>query len=155
MFPVSARPEDTYIAGLSMGGYGSYLHGLSHPERFAAIGTFSAGVEIVPEQLANMGGGAGFAGAAGGRSVLHDLAKAVKEEGKAFPKIYASCGTADFLFDSCKAFADELKGLGADVTWDEIEGYGHEWRFWNIEVERFLEWLPRTDAYAAKGKRAI
>ena len=155
MFPISARPEDTYIAGLSMGGYGSYLHGLTHPERFTAIGTFSAGVEIVPEQLANMGGGNGFAGAAGGKSVLHDLAKAVKEEGKTFPKIYAACGTADFLFASCKAFADELKELGADVTWDEIEGYGHEWRFWNIEVEKFLEWLPRTDAYAAKGKRAI
>jgi hypothetical protein len=51
--------------------------------------------------------------------------------------------------------ADELKELGADVTWDEIEGYGHEWRFWDIEVEKFLDWLPREDAYAKKGKRAI
>lgn len=95
------------------------------------------------------------AGAAGGKSVLHDLAKKVKEEGKKFPKIYAACGTADFLFDSCKAFAEELKELGADVTWDEVEGYAHEWRFWNLEVERFLDWLPREDTYAKKGRGAI
>jgi len=35
MFPVSNRSEDTYIAGLSMGGYGAIIHGLNHPERFA------------------------------------------------------------------------------------------------------------------------
>ena len=36
MFPVSSRVEDTYIAGLSMGGYGALLHGLTHPERYQA-----------------------------------------------------------------------------------------------------------------------
>jgi len=41
------------------------------------------------------------------------------------------------------------------VTWDEVEGYAHEWRFWNLEVERFLDWLPREDTYAKKGRRAI
>ena len=41
MFPVSSRPEDTYIAGLSMGGYGAVVHGLSQSQRFAAIGSFS------------------------------------------------------------------------------------------------------------------
>ena len=45
-FPVSDKPEHSYIAGLSMGGYGSLLHGMSRPERFAAIGAFSAAVEI-------------------------------------------------------------------------------------------------------------
>ncbi len=40
-FHVSSRPEDTYIAGLSMGGYGTAYHALLHPERFCAIGIFS------------------------------------------------------------------------------------------------------------------
>ena len=48
-----------------------------------------------------------------------------------------------------------LKELGADITWDEHPDYGHEWRFWNMEVEKFLDWLPRTDGYAAAGKRQI
>ena len=43
------------------------------------------------------------------------------------------------------------------MTYEELPEYGHEWRFWNIEVERFLDWLQpiRTDAYAQEGKRQI
>ena len=52
-FPISAEPEHSYIAGLSMGGYGALLHGLSNPERFAAIGSFSGAVMPVgdPEKV--------------------------------------------------------------------------------------------------------
>ena len=44
MFPqLSDAPEDNFIAGLSMGGYGALKIGLTYPERYAAIGCFSAG----------------------------------------------------------------------------------------------------------------
>lgn len=39
------------------------------------------------------------------------------------------------------------------MTWDETEEHGHEWRFWNLEIERFLDWLPRTDPYALAGRK--
>ncbi len=39
-------------------------------------------------------------------------------------------------------------------TWVSEKGYEHEWRFWNLSVERFLDWIPRTDAYA-NNKRKI
>ena len=42
-----------------------------------------------------------------------------------------------------------------DVTWDEHPDYGHEWRFWDMEVEKFMDWLPRTDGYAKAGRRQI
>ncbi len=152
-FPVSDRPEDTFIAGLSMGGYGSYLHGLTHPERYAAIGTFSAGITINPKVFASDPMGKPEAPAE--EYDLYKLAQKVKDEGKAFPKIYASCGDKDFLYKDDKAFADKLKELGADVTWDELEGYGHEWRFWDIQVEKFLDWIPRTDYYGKLGRRPV
>ena len=40
-FPVSGRPEDTYIAGLSMGSMGSLVHSLTNPEMYRAVGSFS------------------------------------------------------------------------------------------------------------------
>ncbi|MBR2990267.1 MAG: hypothetical protein IKF51_02250 [Solobacterium sp.] len=152
-FPVSDKPEDTYIAGLSMGGYGSYLHGLTHPERYHAIGTFSAGIDIDPQALAYgmMNNGTEPDPAYD----IHKLARKLKEEGKTFPKIYASCGDQDFLYAADKAFAEELKALGADVTWEETAGYGHEWRFWDEQVEKFLDWIPRADTYAKMGKRSV
>ena len=38
MFPISRLPEQTYIAGLSMGGAGALMHGLGNPGKYAAIG---------------------------------------------------------------------------------------------------------------------
>ena len=149
MFPVSTRKEDTYIAGLSMGGYGTLLHSLTNPERFQAIGAFSAGIEVNPERLAQR--------AVGNEASITELldeydlfklADKVAAEKKEFPKVFMACGHQDRLYDVNVKFRDYLINLGADVTWDEIEQYGHEWPFWDIEVKNFLDWIPRTDYYA-------
>ena len=152
-FPISNQPEDTYIAGLSMGGYGAFLHGLTHPEKYHAIGAFSAATFIDPKSFAQ--DPMGQKTAPDPQYDLTALAKKIKEEGKTFPKIYAACGDKDFLYEADKAFVSLLRELGADVTWDEISGFGHEWRFWDTEVERFLDWLPRTDVYAQMGRRSV
>jgi len=133
-FPVSRRREDTYIAGLSMGGYGALIHGLSHPEKFQAIGTFSGAVihqdEKAPQPMAL-------------------LKKAVAEK-KDLPKIYLACGNDDFLLKANHQFDDLMTELKVDHTSEFIDGYAHEWRFWNLEVERYLDWIDRQDAYANK-----
>ena len=152
-FPISTAPEDTYIAGLSMGGYGALMHGLTHPERYHAIGAFSAGLGINPAVFA-----ADPMGQVQAKTDpeydLHVLAQAVADEGKAFPPIYSACGMDDFLFEPNQAFASELAELGADITWKEVPGFGHEWRFWDQQVEQFLDWIPRDDVYAKMGKRS-
>ena len=86
---------------------------------------------------------------------LAALAKKDVEAGVKLPPLYIACGTEDFLYKANAAFVDELKGLGADITWDAVEGYTHEWRFWDLEVERFLDWIPRDDIYAKMGKRSV
>ena len=140
IFPVSKRVEDTYIAGLSMGGFGTIVHALNHPERFCAMGAFSAATIISDRH-----------------PEWEDRFKCdwlvEHADGKKLPKIYMACGTEDFLYRNDVEYRDALIAKGADVTWDEIEGYGHEWRFWDIEIEKFLKWIPRTDAYAADGPR--
>ena len=166
LFPVSDKPESTYIAGLSMGGYGTLTHALSHPKRFAAVGALSAAVirknpeggirmeDIKKEAEAELpkDGDPNVDMPDRQPSVLAE--RIVKEGGK-FPKIYMACGGKDALFEMNKKFRDKLIALGADVTWDEIDRYGHEWRFWDIEIEKFMEWIPRTDIYAAGGKRQV
>ncbi len=163
LFPISDRPEDTYIAGLSMGGYGTLVHALGAPERYAAFGAFSAAINM-PKISSDMDVDKVMAESAGGAAPAadkkfdrfdpNDLADKIAADGKKFPKVYMACGGKDFLLQSNHDFRDKLISLGADVTYDEIPEYGHEWRFWNIEVEKFLDWLPRTDPYAGK-KRQI
>ncbi len=152
MFPISAKPEETYIAGLSMGGYGSFLHGLTHPEKYRAIGGFSAGIDLNPETLVmNLVDPTLPKKETIDAYNLHKLVKTVKK----FPLIYMSCGDQDHLYETDKKFAQELRDAGADVTWSETAGMDHEWRFWNQEVERFLDWIPRDDYYAKLGKRKV
>lgn len=164
MFPVSRRPEDTYIAGLSMGGYGTLIHGLNYPERFAAIGSFSGATALPPAHAA--GDNARIREAAIRNEKAGDpdidpmynpfaLVDKLVAEGRKLPKIYMACGDQDFLLRVNLAFRDHLREAGADLTWEEVPGYGHEWRFWNMEIERFLDWIPRSDSYAAGGRRRV
>ncbi|MFP3904911.1 MAG: alpha/beta hydrolase, partial [Armatimonadota bacterium] len=46
LFPISAQPQDTFVAGLSMGGYGALKMALTHPEQFAAAASLSGAVDI-------------------------------------------------------------------------------------------------------------
>ncbi len=150
MFPISNKPEDTYIAGLSMGGYGTLVHALSYPEKFCAFGAFSAAVELNPSVISG--------GEDRGIDSNYDpltLANNIAGEGKKFPKAYIACGEEDFLYKANVQFVKQLSDLGADVNWVSVPNYQHEWRFWNIQIEAFLDWIPRTDYYAKLGRRKI
>src|SRR5215207_8278595 len=46
LFRVSDRREDTFVAGLSMGGYGAFKWAFRHPERFAAAANLSGAVHV-------------------------------------------------------------------------------------------------------------
>lgn len=145
-FPITKDPVHSYIAGLSMGGYGALLHGLTYPERFAAIGAFSAAVLS--------GGKKEVERLSDGPMDVRYLVRTAREQGKQIPPVYLACGEDDFAYPrNCELHA-LMKEQGFDVTWDSLPGYQHEWRFWNIQIEKLLDWLPRTDVYA-KDKRRV
>lgn len=147
MLPTSTDPAKNFIAGLSMGGYGALKLGLSHPERYSRIGAFSGGVEI-PQEYAEgkfrLKDAESMFGdptkVLGGENDLYFLADQRKATGD-LPPIYMSCGTLDWLYGVNVKLRDHLIELGYDVTWDESE-HNHEWRFWNAQVEKFLNTLP-------------
>lgn len=145
-FPVSDKPADTYIAGLSMGGYGTLLHALSHSERYHAFGAFSAGIkrrEETPEKSDIS------------TAAVDLFALAREKVPLGIPKGYMACGEKDPVFQLNQEYRDLLISLGADITWEQLPDYGHEWDFWNIQVRKFLDWLPREDDYAHHGVRQI
>lgn len=147
-FPVSKEPSHTYIAGLSMGGYGALLHGMSHPERYAAIGSFSGAVEaslnMSDEELA-----------AHPELEIYYLTDRALAEGRRIPPMYIACGEDDFLYEMSEKYQKYLRERNVNVTWVSVPGYTHEWRFWDMQIEAFLKWIPRTDCYANKGARKV
>ena len=142
-FPISDRTEDYYIAGLSMGGYGALLHFLKCPNRFCAVGCFSGAV-----------GKFDYAETEKGKdyNIYHLFDKRIKE-GANLGNIYISCGGDDFIKDCSLKLKFFLDDKNVKFSWKQVEGYGHEWRFWDEQIEKFLKWLPRTDFYKDKNRK--
>ena len=142
MFPLSDKKEDTFIAGLSMGGYGAMRNGLKYSDTFSHIASFSGALHIADEKGIHPGWGTQLLQNdpdSNPATLLTDLKKA----GKPIPKIYISCGMDDELLPASRHYRDLCEAAGADVTYIEEPGYGHEWDFWAKHVCKIIkEWLP-------------
>jgi S-formylglutathione hydrolase FrmB len=149
MFNISVAPEDLYIAGLSMGGYGAALMALRCPEKYAGVGCFSGAYDMRANVAANRQSREGIEtgldrdfraifGADYQVPPSADLFALIPEAAKKRPPFYMACGTEDFLYPSNIAFRDALRASGAfRVTYEEWSG-SHEWAFWDLAVQKFL-----------------
>ena len=146
-FRLSKKPGDTYVAGLSMGGYGAMKLALTHPERFAAAASFSGAVDVAADVDSKTGERLEgfrrvFGDPAGIRGSDNDLFHLLEKNADAphKPRLYVCCGTADFLYDHHLRFIPALEKHGWDVTRYEEPDTGHEWRFWDERIRFFIPW---------------
>ena len=137
---VSDRPEDTFAAGLSMGGYGAVKLALSHPDRYAAAASLSGTLDITymadREDRAEIWDRA-FAGEIREENDLFALLAAAPT----VPPLYIGCGTSDGLLDANERFIAAASGAGVDVTTDLRAG-DHEWGVWDPMIADVIAWLP-------------
>jgi S-formylglutathione hydrolase FrmB len=148
-FRVSQRREDTFVAGLSMGGYGAMKWALREPWRFASAASLSGAVALShPSEYADpdfarltrsIFGDTPTDGT--GNDVLHLMRVA---DPTALPRLYVACGTEDFLYRSNLALIEAAKQSGADLTVDFGPG-DHEWSYWDEQIQKVLAWLPLND----------
>lgn len=154
MFPLSNKREDTYIAGLSMGGYGALRNGLKYHETFGCIAGLSSaliidGIENRTNDVPFFIESRSYAeGCFGDLSKVAEsdknpkwLAKKLAEEKADIPKIYMACGQDDFLLGANEDFKNYLEELGVEATFEVGPG-AHEWDFWNTYIKKVIEWLP-------------
>ncbi|MBC2594796.1 esterase family protein [Ruficoccus amylovorans] len=151
-FPLSDRREDNFIAGLSMGGYGAWLHALRNPQNFAAAASLSGALDLADlvttrktEQPNAYAALAPYFPApdaiAGTGADLFALARQVCESKADLPALYACCGTEDFLYEGNQRFLRHADEIGLPVTYEEGPGE-HNWAFWDQWIQRVLAWLP-------------
>ncbi len=142
-FRLSDRPEDTYVAGLSMGGYGAMKLALTHPDRFAAAASFSGVADVASMRTNNPWNFVRIFGKKAIKGTEHDLFHLMKQNADAprKPRLYVACGTADFLYGQHQKFVPALRRCGWDVTaYDEPDAV-HEWGFWDREISKFIPWM--------------
>lgn len=161
-FRTIADRDHRAIAGLSMGGYGSIKFGLKYPELFVVAGSFSGALgaaSITEKQIPGAIGRSidaifGPMGSETRRSndVFDLIRLASPEKIKALPFLYIDCGTEDFLFQNNRDFIDLLLEKRVVHEFRELPGR-HEWKFWNAQVEEFLELADKRFSTSQKAER--
>jgi putative tributyrin esterase len=147
-FRVSQRREDTFVAGLSMGGYGAIKWALREPERFAAAATLSGALDLAyiqehdlrPHMRALVGRVFGDRVVAGGdEDLLHLLRVA---DAPRLPRLMLRCGTEDHLLAQNRRFVAACKASGVGL--DAAFGPGaHAWDYWDAQLPAVLDFLLR------------
>ncbi|MCI8632071.1 MAG: acetylesterase [Lachnospiraceae bacterium] len=147
MLPLSSSREDTWIAGLSMGGYGALRTGLLYPEVFGFAGGLSSALLTQdmeghcredgafferPEFLQEI-----FGDLQAAADSVHDV-RTLSHLAERLPKLYLACGKQDGLLDLTRGLHEDWQRSGIEHVYEEHDG-GHDWAFWEWGLQRILK----------------
>ena len=148
MFPLSRKREDTYIAGLSMGGYGALYNGMKYSHTFGYIAALSAACNLLDSRESTLGVNKLFGkyeeAVVSEKNTwvgIEKLAERVKKGEAEAPEFFVACGLQDGLLPASRKLKKLLEENDFRVTYLEEDG-GHEWDFWDRNIKRVLDWLP-------------
>ena len=157
-FPLSTKKEDTFIGGLSMGGFGALYNGLKYHETFGAIVALSAGLLVDENLPRSVKDSQFFADEDGYKHMVYGpdlngvlksevnpkvLIKKLVEQKVVLPKLYFAIGKDDHLLKVNQEYSAYLTELGVSHTFVIDEG-AHEWDFWDRHIKLALDWLSLT-----------
>jgi len=153
LLPVSSEREDTFAAGLSMGGYGAFKLGISCPDRFAAVASLSGSLDqrdrlgpnpAIGNQMMLAMAKLTFGSIEQYERSENDLAWMLEQHlarGAKLPRFYMACGTKDFNYAINNEFYRRF-GSRLSLDYEVAPERGHEWSFWDEYIQRVLQWLP-------------
>lgn len=151
-FKVSTKREDTYICGMSMGGYGAYRVALERTERFIMAISLSGALDvasmsrdgkenissldttIVSTYRLDFGKDGAEQGSENDLFYLLDKKKTAKQK----PELLQYCGKQDFLLGYNINFKNYIKNLDYKHSYFESDGM-HDWDFWDDKIKDVID----------------
>ena len=146
---LSTKREKTFVAGLSMGGYGAVKLALRRPDLYAACASLSGCLDLAGRMDATDVKWKDVAVCNWGEDYLKtfpgsedDLLALIdrfpKDQPK--PRIYYTCGTEDSLYGENQSFRRHVEGKGFETHYDEGPGV-HDWIFWDGWILPAIDYL--------------
>ena len=153
LFPLSAKREDTALAGISIGAYTAVVNGLLRPDRFGSVIALSGAfmrdrvMEAVESRSPRkmryyeryFGDLDTVLGTDKDYVALAERFRGDTETPR--PRFYAACGEHDNLCQTNREFVQLFRDCGFDVTYHEPDIGAHEWPFWNAWIDCALDWF--------------
>ncbi len=145
---VAGAPQ--FMAGLSMGGYGTLRLGAIHADQFTAISAHSSATRPVqlyeiseekPEQFRLL------------EQPALDVIDCLVAYRDHLPPLRFDCGRDDFLLEASRLLHRQLTEAGIPHEYDEFSG-AHDWPYWNEHLADSLRFfarhLPQQEVLAPK-----
>lgn len=149
VFRISDKREQTFIAGLSMGGYGCFKAAFLRPDLYTAACSMSGVLAVnaflgpsskTEDQQFMHELGIIFGGLDKIPGGIHDpeyWLRNAAEKQLDLPRLCAYCGTEDDLLPMSRWFAHAAGQFGIPLTYKEGPGM-HDWHFWQKWIETFI-----------------
>ncbi|AKG74502.1 alpha/beta hydrolase [Salinicoccus halodurans] len=146
ILPLSKDRKDNFIAGHSMGGFGTIQFAFKESGRFSKACFMSSATN--PEKLVDYDWyDFSFKGIVGQNDtsdgtvldIRRDIEDAL-EKGVDIPELYMMCGTEDYVYEDNLKFKKFLEGKGIDFKYEEGPG-NHDWDYWNAGIEKAIDWF--------------
>ncbi len=152
-FRLAKSKEDTYVGGLSMGGFGALHTGLQFTQNYGKIVALSSALII--HEIKNQKPGFAneiadydyYVTTFGKLDELENsennpeyLIKQLKQKGEVLPEIYMAVGTEDFLLENNRQLHAFLEAEQVAHVYKEGPGT-HDWDFWGAHIEPAICWL--------------
>ncbi|WP_211749984.1 alpha/beta hydrolase family protein [Paenibacillus sp. Marseille-Q4541] len=146
---MNTDPAHTYVAGLSMGGYGALKCALTYPDRYRKAVSLSGVTDIAqrlqdPKMSADvareMQGVFGEKLEVSSEQDIYALAEKLIREQAKLPSILCCCGESDPFMKMNREFAAYMGGTPYEFEY--VEGPGtHDWMFWEEHLKTTFEFL--------------
>lgn len=144
-FNLKLTKENTFVIGLSMGGYGALKLAFRNPDNYFAVASFSGVVDVskVFEYFPN------------NKKIMEGIFKSKEnlldknnqdnlynllDNNLSNLKIYLSCGQSDTFYEDNKRFIKKLDEKNITYYFNDVSG-DHNWEFWDKEIKNALNYL--------------
>jgi len=157
VFPLSKKREKTFIAGLSMGGYGALKIGLNQPEKFRGIASLSGVVDIYHrfrcddidrwgigfENLATCCWGENYLEVLkDSKENIYSLLRDFDYNSSIKPCIFTACATEDRHYETNKVLHEYLSTLPFEQEWQCCKGE-HTWNIWDYYLPQVMDFFAK------------
>lgn len=133
--------KTTFVAGLSMGGYGAFKMALRCPEKYGAAASLSGHLDLNDSWSARTNF---FNQIFGSQDIFakssNNLLNLVTEPEVVRLPLYQLIGTQDLLLDNNRAFHTFSRPYLQQLSYHEQTGK-HDWDFWDTYLPVVLHWL--------------
>ncbi|MCO4344608.1 esterase family protein [Staphylococcus agnetis] len=150
LLPLSQERKDHFIAGHSMGGYGTLRYALTAGERFSKAAPLSSAIDVsqvyefvYPDFKPAAIAGEDYLPIGTEYDPYHLVDEAIKK-GKAVPEIVMMCGTEDPLYESNAQFFDYISKHNIPSRLIANAGE-HNYDYWDKAIKTIIEMFTTED----------